>query len=153
VRRLALLAALGATSAAAQELPPQMGRYLPLFPGMYAHASYGQDPRDASFDQSGEERPTAMPTMDGHTALPEDRSTLAFLWHFPMFETYGIPFVSSTTHLARATFAYAENDTHGALADFHQSERGQDRDMDEADDLRDTGRGIGDVLVEFGSYL
>lgn len=148
---LGLLAALPA----AAEPPPLMGRYMPLFPGMYFNGGYARDPRDRLFSASGEELETTVPSIGGQTEFPEKRLEASWLWHFPMFETYRVPFFSSRTHLARASFSYADTKTLGALADFNASERGaqNDRDQDQADDLRDRDSGIGDLLLEFGSYL
>ncbi|HUP91604.1 MAG TPA: transporter [Solimonas sp.] len=150
---LAALLALAGTAATASPAAPQMGRYMPLYPGMYLGAAYATDDQDSSFGPDGDEVPTAVPTVSPATAFPEKRTDVSFTWHFPLFETYDLPFISHTTHMARISTGYVENDTEGGLAQFNASERGQDRDQDQADDLRDTGRGIGDLLLEFGSYL
>lgn len=156
VLRAAALVLCSFSAAAAQtaaQAAPQPGRYMPLYPGLYTQLRYVQDERDQSFDPDGVVIESAVPSLAGETAFPQQRGELEFSWHFPMFESQGLPFFSSRTHLARVTLGYERNTTDGALADFNASERGQDRDTDQADDLRDDGSGIADVLVEFGSYL
>ena len=107
---------LGASAVAAQDAVPQMGRYMPLYPGMYFNGGYLQDDRDAVFDQGGVERASAAPSAGGRTAFPEKTLLGAFTWHFPMFESYGLTFFSSRTHLARVSFSYTETSTDGRLA-------------------------------------
>lgn len=151
-RVLACVAALLGGTAAAQELPPQLGRYMPLYPGLYVDAAFSQDDRDRSFDQDGHARASATPqTPGGKTGFPEDSGAVAFTWHFPMFESYGLPFLSSRTHMARMTLRYADTRTEGPLAAFIADTADDARS--EADDLRNNGSGIGDLTLEFGSFL
>jgi hypothetical protein len=145
-----LTALLTGGGAHAQELP-QLGRYMPLYPGMYFHGGYTQDDRDTAFDQQGRERDTASPNTGGPTAFPEKTVSGSFLWHFPMFESYDLLFVSSRTHLARVSFSYTKTAADGALADFAAD--ASDDNSTEADKLEDDGSGNGDLVLEFGSYL
>lgn len=146
----AALVLLAAGVAQAQEVPG-LARYMPLYPGMYFHGSYVQDDRDAVFDQQGVERDSASPSTGGQTAFPEKTVVGSFLWHFPMFESQDLPFVSSRTHLARVTFSYTDTQTEGALAVF--AANSADDASTEADKLENDGSGNGDLLLEFGSYL
>lgn len=150
-RVLALAAAWLAGAAGAQELPPQFGRYMPLYPGMYLHAGVIQDDRDRSFDQDGRSRATAAPQTPGRSGFPETTTLAAFTWHFPMFESYDLPFFSSRTHLARATLRYTDTRAEGALAAFAAD--ASDDAFTEADRLGNNGSGVGDLTVEFGSFL
>ncbi|MGH8481285.1 MAG: transporter, partial [Nevskiaceae bacterium] len=131
--------------------PPQFGRYMPLYPGMYLHTGLVQDERDRSFDQDGGSRGSATPQTPGRTAFPETTAVTSFTWHFPMFESYRLPFVSSRTHVARMTLRYTDTRTEGALADFIADDTDDARS--EADDLRNNGSGVGDLTLEFGSFL
>jgi hypothetical protein len=145
------LAAVHAGSARAQEPPPQFGRYMPMYPGLYFTGSYTQDDRDTSFDQAGHDVRTAAPQAGGHTRFPERSYTGAFTWHFPMFESYNVPFFSSRTHLARVTLRYTDTKAEGVLADFAAD--ASDDSYTEADKLENNGSGEGDVTAEFGSFL
>jgi hypothetical protein len=145
----ALLLAAGA--AAAGDPPPQMGRYMPLYPGLYFNGGYAQDERDWSFDAAGHERPSAAPQAGGRTAFPEKSAFGTFTWHFPMFESQGLPFFSGRTHTARLTLRYVDTTTEGALAAFVADT--SDDARTEADDLKMDGHGVGDVTLEFGSFL
>ena len=99
----AAAAALYADAAGAQEQPLQFGRYMPLYPGLYLNAGFVQDDRDWTFTQQGRDVNTVAPQTPGKSAFPEKTGFASFTWHFPMFETYRVPFFSSRTHLARAT--------------------------------------------------
>lgn len=150
--RFLLSAALLACSPAwAEEPPPQFGRYLPLYPGLYFNGGYGQDERDWTFDQSGHEQPSAAPQAGGRTAFPEKSAFGTFTWHFPMFESYGLPFFSDRTHTARMTLRYVDTRADGRLAEFVAD--GSDDARSEADDLHNDGHGVGDLTLEFGSFL
>ena len=153
VRVLAIAAALlGGVAHAQEDLPPQLGRYLPLYPGLYVTTGYWQDDRDRSFDGDGHSRASATPqTPGGQTALPWQGGAASFTWHFPMFESYALPFLSDRTYLARMTLRYADTRTTGALADFIEDDTDDARS--EADDLRNNGSGVGDLTLEFGSFL
>ena len=97
-----LVLALHAGAAVAQDLPPQLGRSMPLYPGLYFNAGYTQDDRDRSYDAFGHPRDSATPqTPGGQTAFPENSGVASFTWHFPMFESYGLNFFSNRTHVAR----------------------------------------------------
>lgn len=152
MNRLCILALLGlASAAAAQELPPEFGRYRSMYPGRYLHAAVGSDDRDSAFDARGERRNTAAPNGGGSTAFPERFGVAQVEWHFPMFETYGLPFFSSRLHTARARLRWVDTRTEGALARF-AADPGDDA-RTEADDLRNAGKGIGDLTLEMGSFL
>jgi hypothetical protein len=137
--------------ASAQDAVPQFGRYMPLYPGMYFNGGYLQDERDAVFDQNGDRRESAAPSAGGQTAFPQKTLFGSFLWHFPLFESYGLTFVSSRTHLARVSFSYTETQTDGALAAFAAD--ATDDNSTEADRLENDGSGNGDLTLEYGSYL
>lgn len=153
VRRalLPLSMLLCAAPSLAGDPPPLFGRYLPLHPGLYIDAGYGQDDRDRSYDQQGHERAGAAPQAGGKTSFPESRFTTRFTWHFPLFEGEDLPFLSSRTHLARVTLSHNRVRTRGTLADF-AADTSDDAGTD-ADDLRNNGSGIGDPMFEFGSFL
>ena len=53
---------------------------------------YLQDDRDSTYDQAGHEQDTAVPTAGGSTSFPEKSLLGSFTWHFPMFESYDVPF-------------------------------------------------------------
>lgn len=146
---IALAAAMPA--AQAEELAPALGRYMPMYPGLYLSTGYAQDERDWSFDQNGHERASATPQTPGRTAFPEQSGHATFTWHFPMFESYGLPFFSSRTHTARMTLRYVQTRTEGALAAFVADD--SDDARSEADDLKNDGHGVGDLTLEFGSFL
>ena len=140
-----------AAHAGAQELPPQFGRYMPLYPGLYFTGAYATDDRDSSFDQSGRDTSSAAPQAGGRTAFPEDTYAADFTWHFPMFESQALPFFSSRTHLARVKLRFIDTRATGALADFAADS--SDDASTEADNLANNGSGVGDVTLEFGSFL
>jgi Putative MetA-pathway of phenol degradation len=147
---VALLAC--AQEAPAQELPPQFGRYMPLYPGLYVEAGLSQDDRDRSFDATGHSRASAAPqTPGGKTGFPEDSAIAAFTWHFPLFESQWPAFLSNRTYLARMTLRYADTRTEGPLAAFVADDADDARS--EADDLRNSGSGVGDLTLEFGGFL
>lgn len=136
---------------AAESLPPQFGRYMPLYPGMYATGGYLQDNRDSVFDQNGTKRDSASPSAGGKTSFPEKAFVGEITWHFPMFEMAGIPLISSTTYFARAGLSYGETKTEGRLAAFAADP--SDDNSTEADKLENNGSGIGDLTLEFGGYV
>lgn len=138
---------------AAVDQIPRMGHNMPLYTGKYATFSWLQDERDRSYDAAGNERGTATPQVAEPTAMPMDRFQAEYLWHFPMFETYGLPYFSSRTHFARVQVNYIDTQTQGGLIRFAESENGDDGDFDEADDLRPDASGIGDIFAEYGAYL
>jgi hypothetical protein len=153
VRSLAIAAALhGGVALAQEDLPPQLGRYMALYPGLYVDVGFWQDDRDRSFDAEGRERASATPQAPGgQTGFPQDAGVAAFTWHFPMFESYGLPLISDRTYLARMTLRYADTRTEGALTAFIEDDADDARS--EADDLRNNGSGVGDLTLEFGSFL
>lgn len=144
-------ALLLAVTCDAQQLAPQMGRYMPLYPGLYFEGGYAQDERDSSYDQGGAKQDSAAPTAGGQTSFPEKSVIGELTWHFPMFESYRVPFFSSRTHLARMTFRYVDTRTEGQLATFAADP--SDDATTNADDLKNNGKGLGDTTFEFGSYL
>jgi hypothetical protein len=143
--------ALGCSAAGAQELPPQFGRYMPLYPGLYLGAGVATDERHRSFGQSGHEVAGATPQTPGRTRFPETTAVSSFTWHFPMFESSRVPFFSSRTHLAQLTFRWTETSARGALAAFAAD--ASDDAYSEADRLENNGAGVGDVTAQFGSFL
>jgi hypothetical protein len=151
-RRLVPLALLACAGVAhADELAPEFGRYLSLYPGLYFHGGYAQDDRDASFDQNGDERASAAPQTPGRTGFPEQSAYATFDWHFPMFESYGLALVSDRLHTARMTLRYVDTHAEGSLATFAAD--ASDDARTEADDLQNSGAGVGDLLLEFGTFL
>lgn len=147
-----VMAALTGAPAHAQELPPMFGRYMPLYPGLYLDAAYSQDDRDRSFDTNGTSRASATPQAPGgKTGFPETSGVVAFTWHFPMFESYGLGFFSDRTHVARMTLRYVDTHTEGALTGFIRDT--SDDARSEADDLKNSGSGVGDLTLELGSFL
>jgi hypothetical protein len=144
-------ATLACASAPAQEPAPQFGRYMPLYPGLYFNGGLAQDERDSSFDQLGDSQDSAAPQTPGRTGFPEQSAFGTFTWHFPMFESYELPFFSDRTHTARMTLRYVETRTDGALAAFVADS--SDDARSEADDLKNDGHGVGDVTFELGSFL
>lgn len=148
----ALISASVFAHAAVDELP-QMGRYMPLYPGSYTNAYLWRDDRDSLFDAAGNEQGSSTPSVAEPTRHPLTGLRAEMLWHFPMFETYGLPYFSGRTHFARAQLQYIKTRTEGGLASFAAAENGNDGDIDEADDLRGDGSGIGDLFLEYGAYL
>jgi hypothetical protein len=150
-RVLAIGAALHASAAGAQELAPQFGRYMPRYPGLYLDAGVVKDERDRSFDQDGHIRGTAAPQTPGRSAFPETTTVASLSWHFPMFESAGVPYLSSRTHLARATLRHTATRADGALGAFAAD--ASDDSFTEADALENNGAGLGDLTLEFGTFL
>lgn len=138
---LALALVLAAPTVAAEDTT--LGRYLPWYPGLYLDLSYAQDARDRVFDADGEERDSAVPSLDGATRLPLREANARLAWTFPLFESQGLPFFSSRLHTARVTLRYVQTDTRGALADYVDADPALTRD----------GSGVGDTSFEFGSFL
>lgn len=147
----ALAAGLLCGAAQATEPPPQLGRYLPLYPGLYFNGGYARDERDASYDQGGREVATAAPSLERASAFPETRYEASLSWYFPMFESAGLLFFSDRLHMARVTLRYVDTRTEGGLADFVADT--SDDAATAADGLRNNGKGIGDTTLEFGSFL
>jgi outer membrane putative beta-barrel porin/alpha-amylase len=145
--RLAVCAAaLCAGTAAAQDLPPQLGAYMPLYPGFYLSGGYSHDGDDSSYDQQGHKVDTAAPqTPGGPTHLDREGFTAQLAWHFPLFESYHLPIISSRTYLAHLTLHYNQTSTSGGLADFINANPNFG--------LAASGSGIGDLGLEFGGFL
>ncbi|MGH8454281.1 MAG: transporter, partial [Nevskiales bacterium] len=138
-----LLAGLtGAATATEAPQPQPFGRYMPLYPGMYVNTSLGHDPRDSVYDQNGDKEDTATPRLAGSNEFPETRAALAFNWYFPMWESDQFRFFSSRLHTARMTFRAADTETRGSLENFIS-----------ANGLENNASGIGDLTLEFGSFL
>ena len=118
--RLAVCAAaLCAGTAAAQELPPPPGADMPRYPGFYLSGGYSHDGGDSSYDQQGHKVDTAAPqTPGGPTHMDREGFTAQLAWHFPLFESYHLPVISSRTYLARVTLRYNRTSASGGLADF-----------------------------------
>lgn len=151
LRTVGVAALLASGAAAAADMPPQFGRYMPLYPGFYATAAFSQDERDRSFDQNGNEQPTALPVLGGETRLPQRRADLNLVWHFPLFQSRGWPVISDMPFTARATLGHVRNQDEGRLAAF-AADSGDDAVTD-ADDLSDAGSGVSDLRFEFGAFL
>lgn len=154
-KALALAALLAwALPASAQDVPEPglaFARYMPLYPGQYGDVQVLRSSNDRVFDARGQEQDTAVPTLDGQTRFPRTDVVAGLTWHLPLFEDYGIPFISSTQHLLRVQLRYASTATEGPLAAFIADD--SDDASTDADDLRNDGSGIGDVTVEAGSFL
>ena len=118
------------------------GRYKPLYPGLYTTLSLAHDPRDEVFDARGDERSSVTPNLPGANEFPETRGTLAFQWYFPMWEADQFPFFSNRLHTARMHFRAADTETQGPLDNFIT-----------ANGLENNASGIGDLTLEFGSFL
>lgn len=129
--------------ASAAEPLPASGRYLPLYPGLYLDLTLSQDERDRVFDANGDERDSALPNYRNGVAFPEQRLDAAFTWTFPLFERDAVPFLSSRLHTARVQLGLIRNDAEGPLAAYIAGR----------DDYRIDGSGVGDLQLEFGSYL
>lgn len=130
---------------------PQFGRYMPLYPGQYLDLSYEMDDGERAFAADGQEQDTAVASWPDPTALPRDSMSASLTWHFPWFESYGAPFISSRTWMARISLRHARTSTEGGLSAFINDT--DDDASTDADDLRNNGSGIGDMSFEFGTYL
>lgn len=148
---IALLLGAAATSLQAADPAPRMGQNQPFYPGMYLETWYSQDDRDSVFDQRGEERDTAAPSLPGQTSFPEQRAEARVAWYFPMFESYDWLFFSHRLHTARVTLGYANVKTQGALARFIADPADDART--DADDLHNDGSGLTDLRFEVGSFI
>lgn len=151
IQHAALCALLAVAPAAAQDLTPRMGRYMPLYPALYFSASHEKNERDRSFDQSGTERESAAPSLSAPSSFPQTRLDATFSWYFPMFETLELPFFSSRLHTARIHLSRISTQSEGALAVFAAD--ASDDVRTDADNLRNNGSGNGDITLEFGSFL
>ena len=119
---------------------------MPLYPGFYLTGGYSHDSGDTSYDQQGHKLDTAAPQTPGApTHLDREGFTAQLAWHFPLFESYQLPVISSRTYLARISFRYNRVGTSGGLANFI--------DANPSLDLTTSGSGIGDVSLEFGGFL
>ena len=156
-RALTLVLGALATSTAAYagvDDMPRFARNMPLYPGMYFNAHWLSDDRDAVYDADGAERDNAIPTLAEPTEFPMTALRAEFQWHFPMFETYDLLWFSARTHFARVQLNYVQTETRGGLASFAADEAADgDSDVDNGDDLRSDGSGIGDVFLEYGGYI
>lgn len=133
---------------------PRLARNMPLYPGMYFNSHWLSDDRDRVFDENGDERDSAIPSIAEPTRFPMTALRAEFQWHFPMFETYDLLWFSARTHFARVELSYVQTETRGGLAAFAADEDADgDSDVDNADDLRSDGSGIGDLFVEYGGYI
>lgn len=141
LRAVALAAALWGPGALAS--PPEFLPYRPLYPALYLSAALQSDPGDESFDSAGRRRDTALPNLDGPSELPSDALDLRLAWTFPLFEQQALPFFSTRLHTARVSLRYADLESNGAIGAF----------IDARDGLQHSGGGMGDVTLEFGSWL
>lgn len=145
-----ILGALAVLTGSAQaEAPPQLGRYLPLYPALYVQTQLSVDQRDSVFNADGKQQSTAMPSLSGSSSLPEQRLDTTLAWTFPLFEA--LPFSASRLYTARINLGYASDTTKGALADFARDT--SDDDSTQADGLRTKSSGISDITLEFGGWL
>lgn len=135
-----LLAALTCTAHAEV---PAFTPYRPLYPALYLDAAWQQDDGDEVFDASGKRRSTVLPSTAGRSRFPEQALDGRLAWYFPMFEQDALPFFSSRLHTARVSFRYADLASRGAIADF----------IDADASLQHAGGGLGDTVLEFGSFL
>lgn len=131
----------------AGETAPALGRYMPMYPALYFSGGYAQDDQDRSYDQQGVDRDSAVPTVPGQTAFPEQRLESSFTWYFPLFESFGLPWLSSTLHTARVTLRHVRLDTEGSLRTY------ADAAQPLFSPLKPAGSGLGDTTLEFGSFL
>lgn len=149
-RARVILGALAVLAGTAQaEAPPQLGRYLPLYPALYVQTNISVDQRDAVFTASGKEQRTAVPSLSGSSSLPEQRLDTMLAWTFPLFET--LPFSASRLYTARIHLGYASDKAKGALADFARDT--SDDASTQADSLRTSSSGLTDLMLEFGGWL
>lgn len=131
------------TAAQAAETPLlEFGRYRPLYPGLYGDFSFSRSEQDKSFDARGKEEDSALPNLGGESSFPQEALTARFRWYFPMFEEEQLPFFSGRLHTARLTARLAQADAEGEIARFA-----------EANDLQTSSSGLGDLTLEFGSFL
>lgn len=148
---VAALLPVGAAQAQSQDSPlPSFGRYKPLYPGQYLHLAYTQTDGDEYFDAESERRDGALPTY-GPSALPREDLRAELSWHFPLFETYALPFISSRMWRARVQLGYARTEAEGAVAEFARDE--SDDEATFADDLATEGSGLTDLRLALGTYL
>ncbi|MGH8528278.1 MAG: transporter [Nevskiales bacterium] len=144
MRRLIICCALllGASAQAAATPLLEFGRYRPLYPGLYGDFSFSRDEQDKSFDARGEEQDSALPSLGGESSFPQDALSARFRWYFPMFEEEQLPFFSGRLHTARLTARLAQADAEGVIAGFA-----------ERNGLQTESSGLGDLSLEFGSFL
>jgi hypothetical protein len=137
--------------ALAADLVPQMGRYLPFYPGLYFDAAVQRDNRDSFFDASGERRDGVERRLGKPSSFPETRLDTDFRWYFPFFESYRVLGLSDTLYTARVNLGYARTRSDGGIADFERDT--SDDALTDADDLRNNGSGIADLGFQFGAFL
>ncbi len=133
---------LGTTAQAAEAPVPEFARYRPLYPGLYGDFYLSRDRQDQSFDARGDEQDSATPSLAGESRFPEQTFAARFRWYFPMFEEEQLPFFSKRLHTARLTARLAQADAEGAIAGFA-----------ERNALETESSGLGDLTLEFGSFL
>lgn len=137
-----VLCALSAGAAHAEAPSLEMGRYLSKYPAMYSTLSFSSSARDEIFDAQGAKAASAVPTYGMGNGFGEKRASMQFEWHFPMFETEALPFVSSRLWTARATFGWSQLDTSGPITSFIAANK-----------LVENADGLNDVQLEFGPLL
>ncbi|WP_293370536.1 transporter [Nevskia sp.] len=113
---LALLPAATAVQAASPDLLLDSGRFLAKYPGLTIGSTVLHDPRDEIFDRDGRRQSGVAPNYGAGSEFPLTRATVDFDWHFPLFETEALPFVSSRLWNARAVLGYADTSTKGPIA-------------------------------------
>lgn len=148
LRWLAPALALGWSAlAAGADAPPAPWRDRPFYPGLYMSAGYERDSRDSVFDQKGQRAASAMPTTGGDTSFPESQLQLQFSWYFPLFESWGIPYVSDHLFTSRIRLGYQDTRTDGSLNGFIAT------NPDVAPQTSGGGAGLEDLSVEWGSFI
>ncbi len=147
LRLLVPAIALSWISAAGAESPPEPWRDRPFYPGLYMTTGYERDARDAVFDQQGHRADTAMPTRDGVTSFPESRIQTQLSWYFPLFEAYGIPYISDHLFISRIRLGYQDTRAEGSLDGFIAT------NPDVRPRTSSGGSGLEDIVFEWGSFV
>lgn len=140
VTALAML--IGGPAAANPDLLLDSGRFLARHPGLIVGLSLLHDPRDESFASDGRRQPGVAPAYGSGSEFPLRRASVDLDWHFPLFETEALPFLSTRLWNARAVFGYSDVSTHGPIADAAA-----------AQDAPSSKSGLHDVDLAFGPVL
>lgn len=141
-----LALALVFSTANAEPVALEFGRYLSKYPGMYSTWSYSDSARDTVFDANGRETNSVTPTFGPGVAFPEQRGTVQLEWHFPWFETEALPFISSRLWTARATLGYSKLGTDGPINNFVAADPPREGLVSKTD-------GLTDIQLAFGPTL
>ncbi len=125
MRRLLAVAAtlpLVAAAATSPDLLLDSGRFLARYPGFSIGVSALHDPRDQAFSQDGQRQSGVVPAYGPGSKLPLTRLSVDLDWSLPLFETEGLPFLSSRLWSARAVLGYADTSAHGPIAEAASSQ-------------------------------